>query len=796
MLVDRLRESRKFAASTSLKAMAEMELTLLGSTVLDEDVEGAVCCALCGRAWPEQLFCPRPAPTRASSEASAAAELLPTCSKPGGQVQQQEPLQPLLPWPLPALCLPCDQLVRRRQAPKELLRGHAVLLRGTTAALQAAAAGLSGDEEFQPVLSQKLVHLGEGAQASSGPLAGEAASLPEELAEPSVAEDFLAVATPEELEALRLGPYCRLARGLGTVGSWTPRARIARAYRAGVSAGFRLRGDREYIVSSPALPLRNRLYVVLRCDARPQGFFTDRFRTFEENVRRDRCGALSQAEIVRLIADAPEGRPLPLVYLVDDEATPTMRITAFLLKHRGGGFMIAVPNTQVVHDLVSGFATEAGDNPLCFTELDVACETPRHRLVGDVSLLFADVPWSWLGFFRKGSALRASSLTLVSVVSGTSVVRPLVSAALAAADAWINSAIAEPDLQESMGEYATAVEVEGEAEDAEPEEEDDAAPNAELARLRAQVAALERAAQTQPPPAGGGLRGLGGWCSRPVPGGWWCQSFGRRPVLLADGLLAELDAEANQDEVPVTGADPLLQRLLVIQTRMLSQLTATRPQGPLETALASGGAKEDGNLNARGSAARDAYVKLLRDNVQVASQIRRLVAEDVGESIEDPPNSLMRRYIERRCPLGEHRTLGLVATFAAQAWQAARESGNLELEAWMARLILFVDQAGTENGKTQLAWLLTGLPEPSWSTMMRKKSGLKPFAKSCPSLWASANLAYLREMDWLSSRMSSAAGSGQGKDQGKEGDAVDESAPSDRPPRRPRRPKGGQSSTT
>ena len=61
------------------------------------------------------------------------------------------------------------------------------------------------------------------------------------------------------------------------------------------------------------------------------------------------------------------------------------------------------------------------------------------------------------------------------MVSGTSVVRPLVSAALAA-DAWINSAIAEPDLQESMGEYATAAEVEGEAEDAEPEEEDDAAP--------------------------------------------------------------------------------------------------------------------------------------------------------------------------------------------------------------------------------------------------------------------------------------------------------------------------------
>ena len=104
-------------------------------------------------------------------------------------------------------------------------------------------------------------------------------------------------------------------------------------------------------------------------------------------------GALSQAEIVRLIADAPEGRPLPLVYLVDDEAAPTMRITAFLLKHRGGGFMIAVPNTQVVHDLVSGFATQAGDNPLCFTELDVACPPVGRGLSRSSSPTFLGPGW-------------------------------------------------------------------------------------------------------------------------------------------------------------------------------------------------------------------------------------------------------------------------------------------------------------------------------------------------------------------------------------------------------------------
>ena len=144
--------------------------------------------------------------------------------------------------------------------------------------------------------------------------------------------------------------------------------------------------------------------------------------------------------------------------------------------------------------------------------------------------------------------------------------------------------------------------------------------------------------------------------------------------------------------------------------------------------------------------------------------------------------------------MGEHRTLALIGSFAGHAWQRARETDNVEMEAWFARLVLFVDQAGTENGRTQLAWLLAGLPEPSWSTMMRRKSGLKPFAKSCPSLWASANLAYLREMDWLSSKMASSSSGDPSKDLGKDTAAAEEGDPPTRPPRRPRRPKGAADS--
>ena len=215
-----------------------------------------------------------------------------------------------------------------------------------------------------------------------------------------------------------------------------------------------------------------------------------------------------------------------------------------------------------------------------------------------------------------------------------------------------------------MGEYATAAEEQdGPDEEAEAEDEAEALPepDQELARLRAQVAALERAAQAAPPAAGvgrtsaphgrrgarGRFRGAIGQGLGQASGGTAPQDRSAREGSTGDGGAAgrrparRARPGGTQDEPGAGTSDPILHRLLLIQTRMLNQLTASRPQGALESALASGGAKDDGNLNARGSAARDAYVRLLKDSVQVSSQIRRLVAEDLGESVEDPPSSLI-----------------------------------------------------------------------------------------------------------------------------------------------------------
>ena len=71
--------------------------------------------------------------------------------------------------------------------------------------------------------------------------------------------------------------------------------------------------------------------------------------------------------------------------------------------------------------------------------------------------------------------------------------------------------------------------------------------------------------------------------------------------------------------------------------------------------------------------------------------------------------------MEKRCPVGELKTLALNATFAARSWEHSRLTQNNDLESWSARLLMFCDQCAMEGGRTQLGWFLTGLPDPAWS---------------------------------------------------------------------------------
>lgn len=65
----------------------------------------------------------------------------------------------------------------------------------------------------------------------------------------------------------------------GTDSAWTARARLGRAFRAGVAARRRL--DGEFCdISSPGIPFRNSYYIVLRGPGNGPGFWTQNYVTY------------------------------------------------------------------------------------------------------------------------------------------------------------------------------------------------------------------------------------------------------------------------------------------------------------------------------------------------------------------------------------------------------------------------------------------------------------------------------------------------------------------------------------
>lgn len=91
---------------------------------------------------------------------------------------------------------------------------------------------------------------------------------------PALERQAIEAITPRALEALHLNflQYLVVKLRSGAQG-WSPKARIARAFRAGVLAGKRLSGEAPE-ESRPAIPFRNSYYICLRRAGGGPGFWT------------------------------------------------------------------------------------------------------------------------------------------------------------------------------------------------------------------------------------------------------------------------------------------------------------------------------------------------------------------------------------------------------------------------------------------------------------------------------------------------------------------------------------------
>lgn len=119
--------------------------------------------------------------------------------------------------------------------------------------------------------------------AAEGPLP-EASTAPLIVWTPAWDQAILSATTPEALLALDLTPLRSLEEGcrLRTEGVWTSFGRLARAFQCGRAAHLAIEEGhfRVPAVRTPAVLLRDTVFICLRCPKKPKGFWTTVKRTY------------------------------------------------------------------------------------------------------------------------------------------------------------------------------------------------------------------------------------------------------------------------------------------------------------------------------------------------------------------------------------------------------------------------------------------------------------------------------------------------------------------------------------
>ena len=140
----------------------------------------------------------------------------------------------------------------------------------------------------------------------------------------------------------------------------------------------------------------------------------------------------------------------------------------------------------------------------------------------------------------------------------------------------------------------------------------------------------------------------------------------------------------------------------------------------------------------------------------VSQTVRASALRELGLAADREDSNLLKKYMERRIPLAEHKLLTMFAALVSEGWATGFQSGNVELLGTMGRMMIFIEQTAIDAGRTQLSWLLTGLQDPPYHILVnhRRRPGMEPFSRLCSPSWISANLAYVKDLDYIEARMS------------------------------------------
>ena len=283
------------------------------------------------------------------------------------------------------------------------------------------------------------------------------------------------------------------------------------------------------------------------------------------------------------------------------------------------------------------------------------------------------------------------------------------------------------------------------------------------------------------------------------------------PQAVADTMLEaeedrgviDLETEQQQLTQEVQAAlgstnDPM-QKMLLLQLKQTTDLVKTlagrQPADPLTAMLSASdsasGSSGGSGISVKGLAAREMFLKQLQDDTKIADLVRSNATAELGLGSSVSDSALLKLYLEQRIPIGDHKTFAQMGYILAAGWEIGTNTSNVPLMAFCGRMMMFIEQACLDGGRTSLAWLMTGLAEPNFQQLAlnRKRSTLTPFSRLAPAPWVAANVGYLKDVELFESKLRTLGVSRPPIQSGRDTDLEERES---RPKVKPKKPKGGK----
>lgn len=539
---------------------------------------------------------------------------------------------------------------------------------------------------------------------------------------------------------------------------------------------------------------------------------------------------LSRESALELVETSANSKGLAILVLPCFGAEGDGTITSFIVGHmvyaRAGGFLLIFPAGDEVREALAGLEPADGSEGPAVQECEVEVETPRGRHLGSVQAVLVDIPSELISKFCSSATARGRGLSQENTfqfIVEDAMARPIKASVFSAADSWIAGSMDHDTAQDYLtGEEEPAAEL-GQANGA---PDDVGALQARIKELEALVLRSQSVPKAKAEPAAVGMptskapplfapattSGLSAadWdrlqrlAGAPPPR--VASAEQRRPAPLPavaeqENLFAHLDREAEEEQqvdLAMVGAqtgDPMQQMMLeqLKQNQLLlHRLVSPKFQDPVLGALAGGNdGSSSGSSGIKGMLARDVFIKAIQDLAKVVAVGQQNALQKLGFDDSRLDSSLMRRYVERRIPLAENRQLAYLAFMLAEAWAVGYNSSNVQLQGSVCKMLMFIEQTCLDGGKMGLSWLLTGQQDPPFHLLVssRRKPGLQPFTRLASPSWVSANLAYVKDLDVLESKML-AMNKGDNK-KPPPGDDSDAPTRQPGPKKQPKKQKGG-----